>query len=200
MKQTLEQKLQREVGATLRCLAPESHQRLPKPSIKFVETDDPKYSGGLQLLLPQSITQENQADKDIKLGKGAGLFMLYHLNPALRPLFDKEDSREYDFWSNQAMIYAGLVVLALKYGAHTANQHANECRQLLRNMESVDLNSDAEHCKAYAIAVGVDYAAQLYLKHGPQKLLDVLALSNIHDVHARVHPAEDFALFIAKDW
>lgn len=203
MTETLEKQLRREVSDTLRQLAPKSplppKSGIRTPAVEIAKLEFPQYDLG-KLLIPQSFTVDEDTERSYLIGNAVGLMLLHHCNPDLRPLFQKTDSAAYSFWSHHAMTYAGLVSLLLKKDKHAANRHASHCREFLHDINPPSRESTPHVLAAHAVFVGIDYAAQSYLKHGPNKFGDALTLSSIHDVHARVVPNEEFSLFTARGW
>ncbi|MEM4240180.1 MAG: hypothetical protein QXK08_03235 [Candidatus Woesearchaeota archaeon] len=203
MAQRLEERIQRATKDTIIFLAKKAETACkPSPSIRFAKIDVPQYDGR-ELLLPMSYSECTGERKAFRYGISAGLVMLYHQNEDLRPLIrtggffreklsDNEFAR-YKFWSHLAMTYSGLVCLMHKHGAHCANQQAEVCRCAVEEAPSDD---KAE----YAAFVGINYAAQVFLKKRDSWLAGVLEMHRIHEIHELVVNNEYFAHAITKDW
>ncbi|MEM2916042.1 MAG: hypothetical protein QXT19_01670 [Candidatus Woesearchaeota archaeon] len=203
MAQRLEERIQRATKDTIIFLAKKAETACkPSPSIRFAKIDAPQYDGR-ELLLPISYSEYTGGRKVFKYGNAAGLVMLYHQNADLRPLIriagfhrerlsDDEFAR-YKFWSHLAMAYSGLVCLMHKHNSHSANQQAEICR---RAVEDAPLDDRAE----YAAFVGINYAAQVFLKKTDGLLSTVLGMRKIREIHELVINNEHFAHIIAKDW
>ena len=199
MVKTLEQRLQTEVGATMARLLPATKALPPKPSVALIPDENPHYWDGV-LYIPKWIIEDPTVDKVYKIGKAACLPLLYHGNVHLQHMFRDIEMPEYRFWSQLSMTYAGLLSLLYQQDKHAANRKAEICRRHVKEIKPVYLHSSVDEFAEYAAFVGIDYAAQLYQKHGDKKFADVLGIHNVFEVHDLVVVNESFTSFIAKDW
>ncbi len=187
MTGTLKAQLESELNKTLRELAQKTSICPPQPSPSITITPDATtvacYKGG-KLTIPQSIVDHTP----LSTGKLAGLVLQYHGNTAVRQCSEQKQHQQYDFWSQLAMTYAGLVNMLYNCEKHHAYRQAERIRLDLREKSEYRFDE-----------VGTYYATKIFLKYGDSKLADVLTMGKISDVHAIV-PALDCFDETARTW